>query len=197
MTATPTKLPKLGDRFTDALVYATELHARQRRKGTDVPYIAHLLGVTAIVLEDGGDEDEAIAALLHDAVEDQGGQPTLAAIRERFGEQVAEIVLGCTDADTVPKPPWRWRKEQYVAHVRHASASVRRVSLADKLHNARAILHDQRQIGDAVFARFAGGIAGTLWYYRTLAQVFLDTNSGPNAEELDRVVTEMERLAIG
>jgi len=157
MAATPTRSPRLGDRFTDALAYATGLHARQRRKGTDVPYIAHLLGVAAIVLEDGGDEDEAIAALLHDAVEDQGGQPTLAAIRARFGARVAEIVLGCTDADTVPKPPWRWRKEQYIAHVRHASASVRRVSLADKLHNARAILHDQRQIGDAVFARFAGG----------------------------------------
>ena len=195
MVAAPTKTPKLGDRFTDALVYATELHARQQRKGTDVPYIAHLLGVTAIVLEDGGDEDEAIAALLHDAVEDQGGQPTLAIIRERFGERVAAIVLGCTDADTIPKPPWRWRKEQYIAHVRHASPSVRRVSLADKLHNARAILHDQRQIGNDVFVRFAGGIAGTLWYYRTLAQIFLDTNSGPNAAELDRVVTEMERLA--
>ena len=195
MAATPTKHPKLSDRFSDALVYTTALHVRQRRKGTDVPYIAHLLGVTAIVLEDGGDEDEAIAALLHDAVEDQGGKPTLAVIRERFGERVADIVLGCTDADTIPKPPWRWRKEQYIAHVRHASPSVRRVSLADKLHNTRAILHDQRQIGNAVFARFAGGIAGTLWYYRTLAQVFLDTNSGPNAAELDRVVTEMERLA--
>ncbi len=195
MVATATKHPKLGDRFTDALVYSTELHARQRRKGTDVPYIAHLLGVAAMVLEDGGDEDEAVAALLHDAVEDQGGQPILAVIQERFGEGVATIVLGCTDADTIPKPPWRWRKEQYIAHVRHAPPSVRRVSLADKLYNACAIVHDQQQIGDAVFARFAGGIAGTLWYYRTLAQVFLDTNSGPNAEELDRVVTEMERLA--
>ncbi len=195
MAAIPTREPKLSARFTDALIYTTELHARQRRKGTDVPYIAHLLGVAAIVLEDGGDEDEAIAALLHDAVEDQGGLPTLAAIRERFGDTVAEIVIGCTDADTHPKPPWRWRKEQYIAHVRHASPAVRRVSLADKLHNARTIVHDQRQIGNAVFARFAGGIAGTIWYYRTLAQIFLETNSGPNAAELDRVVTEIERLA--
>ena len=195
MAATPTKDQQLSDRFTDALVYVTKLHAQQRRKGTGVPYISHLLGVTAIVLEDGGDEDEAIAALLHDAVEDQGGQRTLAVIRERFGERVAEIVLGCTDADTIPKPPWRWRKEQYIAHVRHASPSVRRVSLADKFHNARAILHDQRQIGNAVFARFTGGVAGTLWYYRTLAHIFLDTNSGPNAAELDRVVAEMEQLA--
>ncbi len=195
MTATTARAKLLGDRFTETLAYTTELHARQRRKGTDVPYIAHLLGVAAIVLEDGGDEDEAIAALLHDAVEDQGGLPTLAIISERFGERVAEIVQGCTDADTHPKPPWRERKEGYIAHVRHATPSVRRVSLADKLHNARAILHDQRQIGDAIFDRFAGGKVGTIWYYRTLAHVFLDTASGPNAAELDRVVTEMERLA--
>jgi (p)ppGpp synthase/HD superfamily hydrolase len=197
MTATTARARKLSDRFTEALVYTTELHARQRRKGTDVPYIAHLLGVAAIVLEDGGDEDEAIAALLHDAVEDQGGPPTLAIISERFGKRVADIVQGCTDADTHPKPPWQERKEEYIAHVRHASPSVRRVSLADKVHNARAILHDQRQIGDAIFDRFAGGKAGTIWYYRTLAHVFLDTASGANAAELDRVVTEMERLAAG
>jgi GTP pyrophosphokinase len=195
VTATTAVAEKLGTRFTEALVYATQLHARQRRKGSDVPYIAHLLGVTALVLEDGGDEDEAIAALLHDAVEDQGGLPTLAVIQERFGERVAEIVIGCTDADSVPKPPWRARKEEYIAHVGHASPSVRRVSLADKLHNARAVLHDQRQIGDAIFSRFAGGKAGTIWYYRTLAHIFLATASGPNAAELDRVVTEMERLA--
>jgi (p)ppGpp synthase/HD superfamily hydrolase len=195
MTATTPRAMKLGDRFTEALTYTTELHARQRRKGTDVPYIAHLLGVAAIVLEDGGDEDEAIAALLHDAVEDQGGLPTLAIIGERFGARVADIVRGCTDADTHLKPPWRERKEAYIAHVRYASPSVRRVSLADKLHNARAILHDQRQIGDAIFDRFAGGKAGTIWYYRTLAHVFTDTASGPNAAELDRVVTEIERLA--
>ncbi len=195
MVVTTATATKLSARFTEALVYTTELHARQRRKGTDIPYIAHLLGVTAIVLEDGGDEDEAIAALLHDAVEDQGGLPTLAVIRERFGDRVAEIVLGCTDADAVPKPPWRARKEQYIAHVRHASPSVRRVSLADKLHNARAILHDQRQIGDAVWLRFAGRKTGSLWYYRTLADIFLATGSGPNAEELIRVVDEMEALA--
>lgn len=195
MTVTRAATGMLSARFTEALVYTTDLHARQRRKGTDVPYVAHLLGVAALVLEDRGDEDEAIAALLHDAVEDQGGLPTLAAIRERFGDRVAEIVLGCTDADSVPKPPWRARKEAYIAHVGHASPSVRRVSLADKLHNARAIVHDQWQIGDAVFARFAGGKAGTIWYYRTLAGIFLATASGPNAAELDRVVTEMERLA--
>lgn len=195
MTATTARARKLGDRFIEALAYTAELHARQRRKGTDVPYIAHLLGVAAIVLEDGGDEDEAIAALLHDAVEDQGGLPTLAIIGERFGERVAAIVQGCTDTDTYPKPPWRERKEEYIAHVRHASPSVRRVSLADKLHNARAILHDQRRIGDAIFDRFAGGKAGTIWYYRALAHVFLDTVSGPNAAELDLVVTEIERLA--
>ena len=195
MVVTAADATKLSARFTDALVYAAQLHAGQRRKGTGTPYISHLLGVTAIVLEDGGDEDEAIAALLHDAVEDQGGLPTLAVIRERFGDHVAEIVLGCTDAHTQPKPPWFERKSQYIAHVRHASPAVRRVSLADKLHNARAIVHDQRQIGDAVFRRFFGDKRGTIWYYRSLAEVFRETDAGPNADELDRTVTEMERLA--
>ena len=185
----------LTARFTEALMYATTLHATQRRKGANVPYIAHLLGVTALVLEDGGDEDEAIAALLHDAVEDQGGQETLAAIRQRFGERVARIVVGCTDADTIPKPPWRGRKEQYIAHLRHAPPDVRRVSLADKLHNARAILRDLRLDGDAIWDRFKGGKEGTYWYYRTLSAVFRETDSGPNADELARVVAEMDALA--
>jgi (p)ppGpp synthase/HD superfamily hydrolase len=147
------------------------------------------------VLEDGGDEDEAIAALLHDAVEDQGGQKTLTAIRARFGERVARIVEGCTDADTTPKPPWRERKERSIVHLRHAPADVRRVSLADKLHDARAILRDLRARGDALWSRFNSGKTGTLWYYRTLATVFEETHSGPNADELARVVAEIESLA--
>jgi (p)ppGpp synthase/HD superfamily hydrolase len=186
----------LTARFEDALLFAARLHQDQARKGAEqIPYLAHLMSVAALVLEAGGDEDEAIAALLHDAVEDQGGLPTLVAIRERFGDRVAEVVLGCTDAHTHPKPSWYARKERYIAHVRHASPAVRRVSLADKLHNVRAILHDQRQIGDAIFARFAGGKRGTLWYYRALAEVFKETHSGPNAAELDRAVSEMECLA--
>lgn len=187
--------PPLTQRFTDALGYAAALHGAQRRKGTAIPYLGNLLAVTALVLGDGGDEDEAIAALLHDAAEDQGGQRTLAAIRTRFGDRVAAIVEGCTDADTVPKPPWRARKERYLAHLPDASPSVRRVSLADKLANARDILRDLRQQGDALWGRFNGGETATLWYYRALADIFLASGQDPNAEELDRVVTAIEHLA--
>jgi len=188
-------LPLLSARFEDALVYAARLHARQARKGTSVPYVAHLLGVAALVLEDGGDEDEAIAALLHDAVEDQGGAPTLAAIRGRFGERVAAIVAGCTDSEDVPKPPWRERKERYLAELATASPAVRRVSVADKLHNARAILADYRQQGEALWARFSGGRAGVLWYYRALADLHRTRTGGPLAAELERVVAALERVA--
>lgn len=185
----------LSPRFEEALVFAARLHARQKRKGTGVPYVSHLLGVASLVLENGGDEDGAIAALLHDAVEDQGGRPTLDEIRRRFGDRVAAIVLGCTDTDTVPKPPWRQRKEAYIAHVRHAPLEVRRVSAADKVHNARAILADLRQDGVAVWSRFTADRAGVLWYYRSLVTAFLETDVGFLAEELDRIVGEIERLS--
>src|ERR1022692_3881980 len=130
----------LSPRFDQALQYAVLVHAGQKRKGTEIPYLAHLLGVTSIALEHGADEDEAIGALLHDAGEDAGGDGRIEDIRHRFGEPVADIVQGCTDAVTIPKPPWRKRKEDYIAHVAKASPSVRLVSAADKLHNARAIL---------------------------------------------------------
>ncbi len=185
----------LSARFDEALGYARRLHAAQVCKGTAIPYIAHLLAVTAIVLEHGGEEDEAIAALLHDAVEDQGGSATRTEIRRRFGEHVAAIVDGCTDAETIPKPPWRARKEAYVAHIAHASPSVRLVSGADKLHNARAILADYRQHGDELWARFTGGRDGTLWYYRALADAFRAVGSTPLIEELERTVRELEQLA--
>ena len=184
---------KLSTRFREALAYAAELHADQSRKASDVPYIAHLLGVTSIALEHGADEDEAIAALLHDAVEDQGGQQTADEIRRRFGDRVVEIVLGCTDADTIPKSPWRERKEEYIAHIEHASPSVWLVAAADKLHNARSILADFRRLGDVVWSRFNGGREGTLWYYRTLADKLRDKAPPPLAEELERVVSEMEQ----
>ena len=184
---------KLSSRFHDALVYAAELHADQMRKAGDIPYVAHLLVVTAIALEHGADEDEAIAALLHDAVEDQGGQPTADEIRRRFGDQVVEIVLGCTDADTIPKPPWRERKEAYIAHIEHASASVWLVAAADKLYNARSVLSDYRRLGDVVWARFSGGKEGTLWYYRTLTNQLRDKAPAALADELERVVSELER----
>jgi GTP pyrophosphokinase len=190
----------LTARFEEALVLAVRLHAGQTRKGTDTPYISHLLGVTGIVLEHGASEDEAIAALLHDAAEDQGGGATLEKIRDRFGETVAEIVAECTDSWTIPRPPWQERKEAYIARLRGASASVRLVSAADKLHNARTILADYRALGESLWSRFNGGREGTLWYYRALVDVLRDTGPPPMVEasiieELDRVVSELERLA--
>jgi (p)ppGpp synthase/HD superfamily hydrolase len=185
----------LGERFEKALVYAARLHARQAQKGTGRPYVGHLLGVASIVIRNGGDEDQAIAALLHDAVEDQGGLPTLRAIRRRFGARVARIVEGCSDSFTTPKPPWRDRKEKYIAHVRKAPADVRLVSAADKLDNARTIVADLRGIGDRVWSRFKGRKDGTLWYYREILAAFEEAGSNAVVEELGRTVREMERLA--
>jgi len=186
----------LSTRFERALVFATQLHAEQRRKGTDIPYISHPLGVASMVLEQGGSEDEAIAALLHDAAEDQGGAATLEEIRRRFGDTVAAIVESCTDTMITPKPPWRARKEAYIAHVHTASASARLVSVADKLYNARSILADYGLRGDALWERFSGGKEGVLWYYRALVQAFRQAGPTPLVDELDRVVSEIERLAV-
>ncbi|MEC4985139.1 MAG: HD domain-containing protein [Oscillatoria sp. PMC 1068.18] len=185
---------QLSPRFTAALTFATELHANQIRKGSGVPYISHLLGVTAIALEYGANEDEAIAALLHDAIEDQGGTKTKAEIYRRFGDPVTAIVVGCTDAETIPKPPWKERKQAYLAHLPTASASIRLVSAADKLHNCRSILQDYRLIGDELWQRFKGGKEGTLWYYRSLVEAFRQAGSHPLVEELNRVVSELENL---
>ena len=184
----------LSHRFTQALVYATELHADQIRKGSKVPYISHLLGVASIALEYGADEDEAIAALLHDAIEDQGGQTVRAEIRVRFGVRVTEIVDGCTETDTTPKPPWAERKKAYIARISSTLPSVRLVSAADKLHNIRSILKDYRTQGDVVWDLFKGGKQGTLWYYRSLVAAFHKADSTPIVIELDRLVTELERL---
>ena len=181
----------LGKRFEEALVYATNLHARQIRKGSNVPYISHLLGVASLVLEDGGNEDEAIAALLHDAVEDQGGHATLDVILQKYGPEVAAIVEGCTDAFGLPKPPWRKRKEEYIRHLGQASRSVRRVSLADKLHNARSIRFSLLKDGEALWDRFNGGKEGTLWYYQELVRVFLETGNDPMTQELQSCVSEI------
>jgi len=179
------------------MVYAAQLHAGQVRKGSGTPYIAHLLAVTRLVLEHDGDEDEATAALLHDAAEDQGGEATLAEIRRLCGPAVAEIVEGCADTMATPKPSWRARKEAFLARLPQASPSVRLVSTADKLHNARTILADLRMMGDAVWDRFQGGKEGTLWYHRSLVEILRGDGSNPLAEELDRVVSEIERLAPG
>jgi len=186
----------LTTRFDEALTFASRLHAPQVRKGTTIPYISHLLAVAGLVLENGASEDEAIAALLHDAVEDQGGAAVREEIRRRFGDSVVQIIDGCTDADVIPKPPWRERKEKYIAHIRLASPSVRLVSAADKLHNARAILADYRVMGEALWDRFNGGKEGTLWYYRSLVDTFREVSGSTSlVEELGRVVSELERLA--
>lgn len=186
----------LGPRFEEALVYAARLHDDHVRKGSGRPYVGHLLAVAAIVIDAGGDEDEAIAALLHDAVEDRGGAPVLAAIRDRFGDRVAAIVEGCSDTDQMPKPPWRERKEAYLAHVPEATSSVLLVSSADKLHNARAILRDYRVQGDALWGRFRGGKDGTLWYYRALVEAYRRAGGTPVTDELAEVVAAIE-AAVG
>ncbi len=185
----------LTARFSQALVVAVELHAAQLRKVSGVPYVAHLLGVASIALEHGASEDEAIAALLHDAVEDQGGAAMRDEIRRRFGENVADIVDGCTDADTVPKPPWRPRKEKYLARLAQAGSSVRLVCAADKLHNVRLMLQDYRLHGELLWDRFSGGRSGTLWYYRSAVATLAGVERTALVEELERAVDELERLA--
>ena len=185
----------LSPKFDQALHYAVLIHAGQKRKGTEIPYLAHLLGVVSIALEHGANEDEAIGALLHDAAEDAGGRGRIEDIRHRFGDAVAEIVEGCTDSEVVPKPAWRKRKEDYIAHLPSASASVRLVSASDKLHNARAILRDYRRHGEELWSRFTGGKEGTLWYYRSLVDAFAAADNNELVDELDRMVSEIERLS--
>lgn len=190
-TARKTKL-KLTRHFEQALLFATRKHAGQIRKGTGTPYVSHLLSVAALVLEAGGDEDLAIAALLHDVVEDCGGAPMLKEVRRRFGKRVAQVVEACSDTDITPKPPWRERKEQYIRHLRTADAGARLVSAADKLHNARSILADYREIGEPIWQRFQGKREGTLWYYRALLREFRRKYRNRLVDELERVVTELE-----
>jgi (p)ppGpp synthase/HD superfamily hydrolase len=187
--------PKLGPCFERALLFATRKHSGQTRKGTAVPYVAHLLSVAGLVLEAGGDEDLAIAALLHDVVEDCGGAPMLKEVLRRFGKRVAHVVDGCTDTDLDPKPPWRQRKEDYLKHLRTADADVRLVSAADKLHNARSVLADYREIGEPVWDRFQGKRDGTLWYYRALLDEFERKKTNRIVNELERVVIELEGAA--
>ena len=184
----------LTTRFDDALTYARVHHAGHTRKGTDIPYVSHLLAVSALVLDMEGSEDEAIAALLHDVVEDGGGPLALEAIRAEFGDDVARIVDACSDTDEDPKPPWRARKEAYIAEIAYKQPDELRVSLADKLHNARAILFDYRPLGPALWGRFSAGRDGQLWYYGRLVEIFAARQPGPLADELARVVGELRRL---
>ncbi len=176
----------LTERFDEAFRFAHRLHRDQTRKGTSIPYISHLMTVAALVVEHGGTEDQAIAGLLHDAVEDQGGAETLSKIRTDFGDAVATIVSDCTDAWTEPNPPWRARKEAYLVALPGKPTQSLLVSLADKTHNAEAILFDYRDLGDPLWDRFNGGADGTRWYYSALADVFSDAMPGPLSDRLSR-----------
>jgi (p)ppGpp synthase/HD superfamily hydrolase len=178
--------------FESALRYASRLHAKQTRKGSDAPYISHLLAVAAIVLEHGGTEKEAIAALLHDAVEDQGGQETLEEIRRRYGKRVARIVAACSDTDQLPKPPWRERKEAYVERLRSEPYSVRLVVAADKLHNARHLLSSYRVQGEDLWSHFKGGRDGTLWYYGAVVDALVGA-AEPEENQLRAIIDEIDR----
>lgn len=183
----------LTSRFEQALTYAHEVHAGQTRKGTNTPYIGHLLGVASIVLDDGGNEDEAIAGLLHDAAEDHGGRERLEDIRARFGDTVAQIVADCTDSWETPKAPWLDRKKAYVEHARHLSASSLRVSAADKVHNAYAILRDLRNFGEQVWDRFNAGADDVIAYYESLVRAYREAGGGRLVDELDRIVRGIQR----
>lgn len=187
---------KLGPRFLRAFQFAAEKHSGQTRKASTIPYVAHLMGVASLVLEAGGDEELAIAALLHDVVEDCGGSRMLNEVRRRFGKRVAHVVEGCTDVDAFSdaKLPWRERKEKYIEHLRTADADTRLVSAADKLNNVRSILSDYRAVGESVWSRFKGGREGTLWYYRTLLAVFLEQKRNRITQDFELAVNELDLL---
>ena len=187
------KPPKLGARLQRAFRYAAEKHAGQTRKQTAVPYLSHLMAVAALVLEAGGDEDMAIAALLHDVVEDCGGMPRLREVRKQFGPRVAKIVEGCTDSFGEPKREWAERKKDYLRELKHADVETRLVSASDKLHNVRTILADYRLDGEDIWKRFSGKKEGTLWYYRALSDEYRRREPNRITRELDLAVAELER----
>jgi (p)ppGpp synthase/HD superfamily hydrolase len=186
-------MPKLSRTFEEAFHYAHELHADQERKGTGAPYIGHLMGVASIVLDDGGGEVEAIGALLHDAAEDHGGRSRLEDIRHRFGDDVARIVEDCTDAWEIPKRPWAERKHAYVEHARALPGPSLRVSAADKVHNAYAILRDLRNTGEAVWSRFSAAPDDVLSYYEALVRAYRTAGGGALVDELDRILRGIRR----
>jgi (p)ppGpp synthase/HD superfamily hydrolase len=187
--------PRLGPNFSEALSYAADLHNSQTRKGGGIPYVGHLLSVSGLVIEAGGTETQAIAGLLHDAAEDQGGAQTLASIETRFGPAVAAIVDACSDTVETPKPLWHERKSRYVAHLDEASDDTILVSLADKVDNARAILRDFRTHGPALWQRFnVHDPKMHMWYYRSLLEVYERRNATWLVAELRRVLDELDEL---
>ena len=189
------KPPRLGPRLQKAFRYAAEQHEGQTRKQTAVPYLSHLMAVTSLVLEGGGDEDLAIAALLHDVVEDCGGRPRLREVRKLFGARVAKIVEGCTDSFSDPKLPWLVRKTEYLQNLKHEDADTRLVSASDKLHNVRTITADYRIDGESIWKRFSGGREGTLWYYHALHEEFQRRKPNRITRELAIALNELETLA--
>lgn len=192
---TETTTPRLTEKFHEALTYAAEKHHRQTRKGGDVPYIGHLLSVAGLVIEAGGTETQAIAALLHDTAEDQGGEETLAEIRERFGPDVGRVVAECSDTFEDPKPPWRERKTSYIEHLEDASNDTILVSLADKVDNARAILRDFRGSGSELWQRFSVTDPNDhLWYYRSLLDVYQRKTDSWLVYELRRTLDALAEL---
>jgi (p)ppGpp synthase/HD superfamily hydrolase len=197
VSARPGRSTELGERFVDALGYATRAHSGQLRGSDDQPYIAHLLRVAGLVIQDRGSEDEAIAALLHDAAEDQGGLERLADIRERYGDVVADIVDECTDSYGDPKPPWRRRKEDYIRSLDEASGGTLLVSLADKLDNTRSMIRGYRIRGARQWERTGKTPEDVHWYYGTLAELFCRLRPGPMADELKRTVAELDRVLEG
>ncbi|HIK29867.1 MAG TPA: HD domain-containing protein [Oscillatoriales cyanobacterium M59_W2019_021] len=186
----------LTNRFSSALVYAHQLHLNQVRKGSNIPYISHLLSVAALVLEEGGDEDEAIAALLHDAVEDCGGAPISAEIRAKFGERVARLVRECTESETLPKPPWKERKQRYLEQLKDCDAGAYRIAIADKLHNARSTLREYRRQGDAVWQKFKGGKEGTLWFYRSILAIQPPVDRSEKAAASAQLIEELQQIVV-
>jgi (p)ppGpp synthase/HD superfamily hydrolase len=192
MATRTAKPPKLGPRLQRAFRYAAEKHAGQTRKQTAVPYLSHLMAVAALVLEAGGDEEMAIAALLHDVVEDCGGMPRLREVRRMFGARVAKIVEGCTDSFGEPKAEWVERKKGYLRELKHADAETRLVSASDKLHNVRTILADYRQDGESIWKRFTGKKEGMLWYYRALSDEYQRRGLNRNTRELEIAVAQLE-----
>ena len=195
MSGKSKKGPRISLRFRNALGYASAIHGGKLRKKTRIPDIAHILGVTAIALEYGADETEAIAALLHDAAEDAGGMRRLKDIERKFGRDVARIVDGCTDTYQKPKPSWLERKKTYVRHVRTASQSTKLVSASDKLQNVRSLLRNYREEGERLWRRYPEGKRAALWYYRALVRAFTGKRIRSLVQELNRGVTELERLA--
>ena len=185
----------MSERFVDAVGFANKLHGDQLRKGTNVPYISHLLIVSGIVLQHGGGEDEAIAALLHDTVEDCGGKPVMVEIRQRFGNKIAELVDGCTETDIQPKPPWRERKERYLESIRSANPSVRLISCADKIHNASSIISEYRKVGEQVWDRFKANKTETLWFYTSMVNAMQASRENRSIlEELVIIVEDLKEL---